>query len=363
MKKNILAIAIASAVAAPVAMANGPTVYGQMQVEIANVDNGGYGDNNSGQMRQGVSTDESALKMADNKRGRLGVKGSEDLGNGLQAIYQFEWQIDTPNGNIADGTRIGMVGLKGGFGTFEAGRLKVPYKYTGGVKYDPFVSTYLEARKSGGMSKGAFGHNSFWDNSVAYHNNFGKVNVWVAYGVDGGNGGDTSTTNTDEDTGNSGDLSASVTYADKNFEVFVSTAMDVDTSGEGSGSSVPGASDFSPEADNGLKYTANKVGGQYKMGNHTLSAQYEMITNEDNGVNDGSTIAFLGYQMKMGATSLVAQLGQTDDDLDTRDTSYMAVGAIHKLSKKTRVFAGYRNSDRDNDTDYTAITAGLRIDF
>lgn len=93
MKKNILAIAIASAVAAPVAMANGPTVYGQMQVEIANVDNGGYGDNNSGQMRQGVSTDESALKMADNKRGRLGVKGSEDLGNGLQAIYQLDGKL------------------------------------------------------------------------------------------------------------------------------------------------------------------------------------------------------------------------------------------------------------------------------
>lgn len=257
-----------------------------------------------------------------------------------------------------------MVGLKGGFGTFEAGRLKVPYKYTGGVKYDPFACTYLEARKSGGMSGGAFGHNSFWDNSVAYKNDFGKVNVWVAYGVDGGNGGETATGSNDEDTGNSGDLSASVTYADKNFEVFVSTAMDVDTSGEGSGSSVPGASGFNPEPDNGLKYTANKVGGQYKMGNHTLSAQYEMITNEDNGVNDGSTIAFLGYQMKMGATSLVAQLGQTDDDLDTRDTDYMAVGAIHKLSKKTRVFGGYRNSDQaDGAGDYTAITAGLRIDF
>ncbi|HEY9017786.1 porin [Thiomicrospira sp.] len=356
MKKNILAIAIASAVAAPVAMANGPTVYGQMQVEIANVDNGGYGDNNFKGQRQAVTADESALKMADNKRGRLGIKGSEDLGNGLQAIYQFEWQIDTPNGNIADGARIGMVGLKGGFGTFEAGRLKVPYKYTGGVKYDPFACTYLEARNSGGMSGGAFGHNSFWDNSVAYKNDFGKVNVWVAYGVDGGNG--------DTDTGNSGDLSASVTYKDGNYEAFVSTAMDVDTSGEGTGTTPAAA-----KADNDLKYTANKVGGQYKMGNHTFSAQYEMITNEGTTASprpndDASTVAFLGYQLKMGATTLVAQLGQTDDDADARDTDYMAVGAIHKLSKKTRVFGGYRNSDQaDGKGDYTAITAGLRIDF
>lgn len=346
MKKNILAIAIASAVAAPVAMANGPTVYGQMQVEIANVDNGGYNGNNDGKSgRIGVTTDETALKMTDNKRGRLGIKGSEDLGNGLQAIYQFEWQIDTPTGDIGDGSRIGMVGLKGGFGTFEAGRIKAPYKYTGGVTYDPFVTTYLEARGSGGMSGSDMGHNSFWDNSVAYKNDFGKVNVWVTYGVDGGNGG--------TDTGNSGDLSASVKYADDSYEVFVSTVMDADTSDAGT-------------ADNDLAYTANKVGGQYKMGNHTLSAQYEMITNENaTGTDEGSTVAFLGYQMKMGATSLVAQLGQTADDDTTNDVNYMALGAIHKLSKKTRVFAGYRNSVQNDaaDSSFTAITAGLRIDF
>ncbi|MBE0494700.1 MAG: porin, partial [Thiomicrospira sp.] len=341
---NILAIAIASAVAAPVAMANGPTLYGQMQVEIASVDNGGYGDNNTGGKRTGVTTDESTLKMGDNKRGRLGIKGSEDLGNGLQAIYNFEWQIDTANGNIADGQRVGMVGLKGGFGTFEAGRIKVPYKYAGGVKYDPFVTTYLEARKSGGMSASAFGHNSFWDNSVAYKNDFGNVNVWIAYGVDGGNGDDFS--------GNSGDLSAAVTYKANNFEVFASTAMDSDQQSSDN------------DLDTDFAYTANKVGGQYKMGNHTFSAQYEMITNENAaGTNEDSTVAFLGYQMKMGATTLVAQLGQTDDDNDAKDTDYMALGAIHRLSKKTRVFGGYRNSDRNDGTDYTAITAGLRIDF
>lgn len=360
MKKNILAIAIASAVAAPVAMANGPTVYGQMQVEIASVDNSGteLSDNNA---RNGaVTNDSSAIKMADNKRGRLGIKGSEDLGNGLQAIYQFEWQVDTTIGNINDGARIGMVGLKGGFGTFEAGRLKAPYKYTGGVAYDPFVTTYLEARKSGGMSGGAFGQNGFWSNSIAYHNNFGKVNVWVAYGVDGGTGDETinDTTglgNNDNNVGNSGDLSASVKYADGNFEVFASTAMDADKANTNSG-----------DNDTGFAYTANKIGGQFKSGNHTLSAQYEMISDESKAANaQDSTVAFLGYQMKMGATSLVAQLGQTADDDKTKDKNYMALGAIHKLSKKTRVFGGYRNTTQNDadDSSYTAITAGLRIDF
>lgn len=343
MKKNILAIAIASAVAAPVAMANGPTVYGQLQAEIANVDISGGGVRDNNERNGAVATDSSGLKMGDNKRGRLGIKGSEDLGNGLKAIYQFEFQVNTTVAEVDDGNRIGMVGLAGDFGRVELGQIKSPYKYTGGVKYDPFVTTYLEARKrSGGMSGGAYGQNSFLSNSIGYSKDFGNIGVWVTYGVDSGN--------TDTSTGNNGDIVAAVKYTGGNFEAFVSSAMQADQDG------VEATDDA---------YTANKIGGQFKAGQHTISAQYEMIANDANAGNENSTVAFLGYQMKMGATSLVAQLGQTADDDTTNDLNYMALGAIHKLSKKTRVFGGYRNTARNDaaDSSYTAITAGLRIDF
>ena len=39
-----------------------------------------------------------------------------------------------------------MVGLRGRFGDFETGRIRTPYRYLGGVKYDPFVATALEQR-------------------------------------------------------------------------------------------------------------------------------------------------------------------------------------------------------------------------
>jgi hypothetical protein len=62
---------------------------------------------------------------------------------------------ESPVGRSGDSPgRESMVGLRGGLGTLELGRLETPYKYSGGVKYDPFVATSLEARGAGVLSLG-----------------------------------------------------------------------------------------------------------------------------------------------------------------------------------------------------------------
>jgi len=337
MNKKLIAMAVGAALAAPMAANAGVTVYGQLQVEIASVDNKGYGENNTGGARTGIATGESGIKMKDNKRGRLGFKVKEDLGGGLNAIAKFEWQVDTPNGNIADGAREGWVGLKGGWGEFKAGRLKTAYKYTGGVKYDPFVTTYMEARKSGGMKGGAYGQNSFWSNTISYKNKWGGFGLWIDYGLDEDDG----TT----DAGNMGEFSAAVKYGAKNWEIFAAMNGGYDENTDGEDDSV------------------TKVGGQFKFGGaHTISAQYEM-DNKGGSAND-ATIYFLGYQFKMGKNVLAAQYGNTDvDGGSAADVTYYSLGWIYKFSKKTRTFIGYRNSDGDGDNDLTALSAGLRVDF
>jgi len=332
MNNKLIALAVAGVLSAPMAAQAAPKLYGHLQVEIASVDNDGYGENNTKGSRTGTAAGQSALKVTDNKRGRLGVKGSEDLGGALKAIYKFEWQVDTPNGNITDGQREGWVGLKGGFGEVKAGRIKTAYKYTGGVKYDPFVTTYMEARKSGGMKGGAFGQNSFWNTSVSYKNKFGPVALWVTYGADEGDG-------TTANPGNSGDLSWALKYKAKSFEVFASANTDDSATGK----------------------TANdvtKVGGQFKAGAHKISLQYEMVDDTAN-----TDIAFLGYQMRMGKNTLVAQIGQTDADGTASDVDYLALGLIHSLSKKTRAYLGYRDTDGTGTNDISAISLGLRIMF
>ncbi len=364
MNKKLIAMAVAAgAMTAPLAAHAGATVYGNLQIEIASVDNKGYGENNTKNSRTGIATDESGIKMADNKRGRLGFKGNEDLGGGLKAIYKFEWQVDNAYGNIADGARESWVGLKGGWGEFKAGRIKSPYKYTGGVKYDPFVTTYMEARKSGGMIGGSWGQNSFWDTSVSYKNKWGGFGLWLMAGVDEGDGTsnymrDITKTGLKDAPGYLGDYAAAVKYGTKKWEVFGVY--------ENNGVAAYNGTDKK-------SMSVWKAGAMFKVGGaHKFTGQYESANNAT--VNmitfDGTdmTAYFLGYQFKMGKNVIALQYGN-EDLSDVYSTTYYTLGWIYKFSKKTRTFVGYRNSDRsydaagvDNDK-LSVFSLGLRVDF
>ncbi len=352
MDKKLIAMAVASAFVVPVAADAAPTMYGNLQAEIASVDNTGYGENNTKNSRTGIATGESGTQLTDNKRGRLGFKGSEDLGGGLKAIYKFEWQVDNAYGNVNDGGRESWVGMKGGFGEIKAGRIKSPYKYIGGVKYDPFTTTYLEARKSGGSLGGAWGQNSFWDTSISYKGKWGNLSAWAIYGLDSGDGTnnwikDTTKTGASDAPGAKGDYALGVKYGTKKWEVF-------------------GLTESNPVADSsGNDWSANKVGGQMKFGMHTINAQYESISNST-GSNLDEEYIFVGYRLKMGKNILLVNYGTRDSDTNTNDTDYAAIGLIHRFSKKTRVFTGYRVSDKTDSTtanELKVLTAGLRIDF
>ncbi|HHI93373.1 MAG TPA: porin [Gammaproteobacteria bacterium] len=360
MNKKLLAVAVSAALVAPAAaMAGDVSVYGNAQVEVAS-----YSEDSAGSGKDGVA-------IEDNARGRVGVKASEDLGGGLKAIAQFEWQVDTTDNNVGkcsttatidetvtgtdvngdgDATdtaakvgcssslslsgRVSQVGLTGGFGTVVLGNLKSPYKYTGGVKYDPFVTTSLQARSNGGMSgknldptgTGALGHHSFVSNLVAYASPKGPVTASIGYGA----------------AENDGLVVADLKYSAGGVEAFV---VYLDAGDRLVTTAAPNA-----------EYSATKIGGQWKSGAHKVSGQYEMI---DNGT-DKPTVLFLGYQMKMGKNTFAAQYGQLNWDVNTiDDTTYMALGVIHKMSKMTRVFAGYRDT---SDVE-SVVTVGLRKDF
>ncbi len=354
MNKKLIAMAVAAGLMAPMAASHAAaTWYGQLQAEIssessdaslsgANFD--GHVVENSGRLK------EDGTSVQDNKRGRLGVKGSEDLGGGLKAIYKFEFQVSTINANVDDGDRNAFVGLKGGFGTIKIGALKTPYKYFGGVKYDPFVTTNIEARRYGGMTRGSFGQNSFFTNSVGYENKIGNGKLWIVYRPDEVTAG--------------ADADYSLGYKLKggnNWEAFVATSHDDDLDND------PTTIDY--------QYDAVKVGGKVKLGAGTLVGQYETTTNETAAGDEDGTVIFLGYHMKMGKNTFVIQAADASVEYPTagtpdQDSTYYALGVVHKFSKKTRAFVGYGSTSIDNadgasgvNGDRTAFTAGLRIDF
>jgi predicted porin len=328
MNKKLLAIAIGAAVsAAPMFASADVTLYGHAQVEVASVDNSSTGN---------------LTNVADNARGRLGVKASEKLGNGMTAIAGFEWKIDTTQGGQATGQRESFVGLKGDFGTISAGHLKSAYKYTGGIKYDPFVATLIEARGANGMSKdelgnASFGHNGFLANSIGYMSPKigGGFTAWGTYSPDevsSSNGGD-------------GDYSFGLKFKQKDFEVFVAGVNNDDTTGG----------------------DAIKFGGQYKFGNFKISGQYEMLSgnsaNASLGANNDADIYFIGGQAKFGNNVLVAQFGDKDVDGAAGSLSYYTIGLIHNLSKTTRLTAGYRSYESSATVDVDTFAVGMRVIF
>jgi predicted porin len=337
MNKKLIAIAVAGALS-PMAAQAAPTVYGHGQVEYAT-----YG------------SDATGAAVIDNARGRVGIKNSEDLGNGMTALFKAEFKADFTDG-VAGGTstvdtsdagdgsstadvasdaaltkREMMVGIKAGFGTISAGRLKSPYKYTGGVNYDPYVTTVHEARGivmagKEGAGKG-FGHNGFISDAVSYQNKFGPLNVWVLTQLDTGG--------PSADDGSTGTVVA-LAYKQGNIHAFVKSATDgVDGTGE---------------------YSATAFGAKMKFGSMDVAVQMEAL---DVGGNDVDTM-FVNFNMKMGKNVFTANYGTAESGSSTGTKTTLAVA--HKFSKKTRAWVGH--TIVDNDPGETTVTSlGLRVDI
>lgn len=112
MKKTLIALALTTL---PVAAMAEVILYGQMKA--------GY--ETSSTKTSGESRGPYQNGIAD-YGSRIGFKGSDDLGNGLKAIWQVESAIHLGNNDgKADGwaNRDSFIGLQGDFGTVRAGRI------------------------------------------------------------------------------------------------------------------------------------------------------------------------------------------------------------------------------------------------
>jgi predicted porin len=116
MKKSTLALAIAAALTGfgTVAQAD-TTLYGSARVSVDYTDLDVDGVDPSWDVYNNAS--------------RLGVRGEEDLGGGLSAIYQYEFGVDVTEGTTGfNSNRPKWVGLKGNsWGSVTAGTQWTPY--------------------------------------------------------------------------------------------------------------------------------------------------------------------------------------------------------------------------------------------
>ena len=129
MKKSLIAVAALAAVGAASAQSS-VTLYGVVDT--------GYGVVQTKTEQGGTTTKTRTTGlMSGNLSGsRLGLKGQEDLGNGLSAVFNVETGFNSVNGDFTDGfNRRSVVGLKGSFGQVLLGRDYTPMDTIGGGDY------------------------------------------------------------------------------------------------------------------------------------------------------------------------------------------------------------------------------------
>jgi len=125
MKVKLLPLAIGAAIGAAIAMpgvalADGPTVYGKVNVSYEMV---GW---NVEIPSEDLDLDSDNWQVISNAS-RVGVKGSENITDDLKAIYQIEWGVNIDSGTDMS-QRDRFVGLSGGFGTVKVGKFDSPLK-------------------------------------------------------------------------------------------------------------------------------------------------------------------------------------------------------------------------------------------
>lgn len=139
MKKSLVVVALAGAMAFTAASAE-TVLYGSIRLG-AEVQKNHF--NAEGKMNK------RGLQMED-FGSRLGLKGSEDLGNGTKVIYQLEWGFNGMNGDQkgeAGFNRLAWLGLTGDWGTVALGRQNNPFteSLNAGTIADEFNGNYTSA--------------------------------------------------------------------------------------------------------------------------------------------------------------------------------------------------------------------------
>lgn len=327
MNKKLLAVAIASAMAAPLAMADegNVTLYGQANASVESYDGDGTGTNGS---KTNVSTNGS----------RLGVKGWESVGNGLKAIFLMEAAVGLDNGNgtgqtdgpLFGGGRDGYVGLEGNFGKVALGFHGQPYKTsTNGLDiFGDTIADYSGVMNGNGSYDSGIGNAIIW-----FAPEVNGLSAHLQYGVD-----ETAGSNSDS-------YGAQVNY--NNGPLYVTAAY----------ANVKGGATANNDRH------ASKIGGSYTFGGATTFALiYENLSRDSANttarVDHNAWYGALSHNMGNNTFKLAYARAGDDNNVAHTGSKQWSVGISHHLSKRSELYALYTNLDNESAAQYNLGTTG-----
>ena len=317
MIKKILPTMIGAALAGGMtAAAADITVFGHLDFSID------FEDQDGGSDTQNLNSNTSSL----------GFKGSEDLGNGLKAIFKLDYQFDmTEAQGSSFKDRDQWLGMAGNFGQVRVGTISTTYK-SHGAMIDPYYRTAQQQRSRGLQSDlhsgaGEDGEGRAED-TIRYDSpNWNGLQVGATYTLQT----DTAANDTDSPFG------VGVQYKNGPFLVFA----DYITS------------------DAGGDDSAYKVGGKYDLGMFSFLAQYEVDDglisalgdNQTGDKGDGADTWMLGATAKLGnAMAYFGYGGGQDGDSGSIASKYdvWQLIASYNFSKRTMIYSGFSQIDCDN---------------
>lgn len=342
MQKKLIVLALASAFAAPAfAATSNVDIYGQLDVSVDRV----HGIQNHTSSGAGTSSHSNTAWRLSSNKSRIGLKGSEDLGGGLAAIWQFEQQVNLDAGSTGSGwgtQRNTFLGLKGGFGTVLAGTHDTPYKLST-ASLDPFAD---EAGDYNAII-GAFG--SLGNTSDL---RLGNVLAYISPSFNGLTGAiATSFLRENGSTNSTGKPSAwtgMVNYA--NGPLYLAGGYEI-------------AKHILPAFGVDVDIRSWKLGAGYTIGNFVVNAIYDNIKVSDNtGAVFGSTTDKkrsawgLNGVYNMGNIALKAGFYDAGKISDTSNTGakMWELGGDYNLSKRTKLYAVYTQIKNDANASYSA---------
>jgi predicted porin len=309
MKKTIIAAAVAASVAAPAAFAE-VSISGQMNQEFSDF---------------GTAAGSTDYGLAGDQNVDITLTASEDLGNGMKAAVKINMNIDNNTANSTTATNSTntptgedmVISLSGDFGTIMTGNIEsfTEGKLSAMMALDPVDSMSIEDGR---------GETTRTEGGLAYVSpSFNGLTVGVAgYALNGG-------------AGQNSDFDATDFYVS-----YSNNGLTVSASQE----SVEDAT-----ATNADKETT-MIGVEYKMGD--LTARVVDRDVDETGTNKDTSSLYYGVKYQMGANAVSLERINEKSALAAASmaSGYAPVDATvfsvsHAMSKRTSVYAGYKNAD------------------
>ena len=353
MNKQLIAVGIAVALAAPLVVHAGVEVYGDARVSVdyaTNNDNGrGRGScnyNNDYDPTTNTWTNDATVSCQKDKlsvssnASYIGFKGDEDLGDGMSALWQFEQGVDFDTGNWSGDRRPTFVGIGGGFGTVMAGRFDTPYM-SATDKYDIFIDTKADYNAIMGAANSSTAlFDSRVSNTLVYATpdltGFKAQLAWVMANAVSG----TDTLPITKSAEKQGAFSMSGNY--DNGPVSLAAAYQLDQKAGLGGVT-------------GKDAIAWKVGGSYTiMDATTLALIYENV--DLGGTVKDRNAFYVSASHKIGNTTIKLAYANADKCggtvCDKTGATQISAGITQSLTRNTELYALYTQVSNDNGASY-----------